>query len=418
MKTISLLITLAFLISLGPVILAQEIELPDPGLTPDSPFYFLEIIVEEIGTFFTFGDLKKAERHATLAAERLAEAQAMAEKGNPELAEKTLERYGMQLQNSIARAEKAQDTGKNIEKVMTRIGNATSKHLEVLAEVYEKVPEQAKPAVENAIKVSLRGHEKAVEALKSKDALGEVPEVASLPAQVPQAVRERIQVRVQQESEIEKTLESIDASKSLRTLCTEQGGPSEACEQFPPENPKSFEEIEAFCTELGGPSEICTSVEAKCREYGITTPNKCFLLLMMGNVSAVTPSEEQMEGLRMQREAEEERIREEENTTIEYQGGYLGVMSSTINDDIQTARSLSVNYGALIMSIVPNGPAALAGLKKGDIILEFQSERISEDNNLTELIYRSKAGEVANLKILRGGDILTIHIELAERPSD
>ena len=93
MKAISLLITLVFLLSLGTGVLAQETELPDPGMTPDSPFYFLEIIAEEIGTFFTFGDLKKAERHAALAEERLAEVQAVIEKGKSELAEKNLEIY-------------------------------------------------------------------------------------------------------------------------------------------------------------------------------------------------------------------------------------------------------------------------------------------------------------------------------------
>jgi len=42
--------------------LAQQTELPNPGLTPDSPFYLLEEIAEGIGTFFTFGDIEKAER--------------------------------------------------------------------------------------------------------------------------------------------------------------------------------------------------------------------------------------------------------------------------------------------------------------------------------------------------------------------
>ncbi|GAH70340.1 unnamed protein product, partial [marine sediment metagenome] len=211
MKAISLLIISAFLFSLGTGVLAQETELPSPGLTPDSPFYFLEIIAEGIGTFFTFGDLKKAERHATLAAERLAEAQAVVEKGKPELAEKTLQRYENQLNNSIARAKKAQAKGQNTEQVMARVGKATSVHLEILAEVYEKVPEQAKPAIENAMKASVKGHEKAVEALKAQNALGDVPEAVSLPTKVPQEARERIQRKVQQELGIEKVLESFES---------------------------------------------------------------------------------------------------------------------------------------------------------------------------------------------------------------
>ena len=305
MKAISLLITSIILFSLGTGVLAQETELSDPGLTPDSPFYFLETIAEEIVTFFTFGDLKKAERYATLAAERLAEARAVVNKGKPELAEKTLERYRMQLQNSIARAEKAQTKGENIEQVMARVGQATFKHLEVLAEVAEKVPEEAKPAIENAMKASLKGHEKAVQALKARNALGEVPETVSMPDQIPQEVRERVQMRVQQELEVEKVLEGIDTSKSLRDLCIEQGGPPEACEKFPSQVFKSFKQLEDFCTEMGGPPEVCATVEAKCREYGLTTPGECTLLMMTASVKAVPASEEQMEELRIQREAEE-----------------------------------------------------------------------------------------------------------------
>ncbi|MFH1582433.1 MAG: DUF5667 domain-containing protein, partial [bacterium] len=247
MKAISLLITLAFLFSLGTGVLAQETELPDPGMTPDSPFYFLEIIAEEIGTFFTFGDLKKAERHAALAVERLAEAQAVIEKGKSELAEKTLERYENQLEKSIARAEKAMAKGESTEKVIevvARVGMATSKHLEVLVEVYERVPEDARPAIENAMKASIKGHEKAVEALKAQNALGEIPEEATLPTQVPQEVRERVQMKVQQELEIEKVLQGVDTSKSLRDICAEEGGTSEMCDQWPLEKFKSFEQIE------------------------------------------------------------------------------------------------------------------------------------------------------------------------------
>jgi|GEM_PF-382315 len=291
MKITSLLITLIFLFSVGIGVLAQETELPDPGLTPDSPFYFLETIVEEIGTFFTFGDLKKAERYAVLAAERLAEARALVDKDKPELAEKTLARYQTQLEKSMERAEKAQTRGKSTEEVMTRAGQATSKHLDVLAEVYEKVPDQTKPAIERAMEVSMRGHEKAVEALKAQNALGDVPEEVSLPAQIPSEVRERVQTRVQQQLQIEEALKSIDTSKSLRDICQEQGGTPEMCAEFPSEPFESFEQIEDYCTGLGGPSEICTSLEDRCREYGATTPNECFILLSAYSIKAYQATE-------------------------------------------------------------------------------------------------------------------------------
>jgi len=326
-KFLVFLISLFFLASFN-FAQAQEVELPSPGLTPDNPFYFLEIIAEEIGTFFTFGDLKKAERHATLAAERLVEARAVVEKGKPELVEKTLERYEMQLNKSMARVEKAESKGENTEKiteVLAKVGRATSKHLEVLAEAYEKVPEEAKSAVENAMKASVKGHEKAVEVLKVKDALGEVPEVVSLPEKVPAEVRERVQEKVRQELEVEKILEGFESLGTVRAFCIEQGGPPEACERFPLEGYELFEPLEAFCTEMGGPPEICASIEAQCREFGVTTPDECFIIFFTATTKAVSVpalSEEEIEERRrieaesspapMSEEETEERRRIEE----------------------------------------------------------------------------------------------------------
>ncbi len=356
MKRIVLITILSLLlISSGVQVLAQEADLPSPGLLPDSPFYFLETIAEAIGTFFTFGDLKKAERYAALAAERLAEVQAVVEKGKPEFAEKTLERYEMQLNNSIARAERAQAKGQNTEKVMeviARVGQATSKHLEVLAEVYEKVPEQAKPAIENAMKASIKGHEKAVEVLKAQDALGEVPEEVSLPVEVPVEVRERIQRQAQEELEEEKAelqssesfevfeakciesgaplevcaslKENLQSSKSIKTLCVEAGGTPEMCDQLPSQRFESFEQIRAFCVaETGATSEICVSLEAKCREFGITTANECFLFLSISSIKAFTDIELQPVAVPArplsEEEMEERRQMVEESTTIKFQ---------------------------------------------------------------------------------------------------
>lgn len=169
MRKASLIIALLFLgVLVGPV-LAQVAELPDPGLTPDSPFYFLERISEGIGTFFTFGNLKKAERYTTLAAERIAEAKAVVEKGKPEAAKIALKRYNDQLEKALNEAEKAKAKGENIEKVTETLARATSKHLTVLERVLEKVPEVAKGAITRALEKSKDGHIKALKALAGEN---------------------------------------------------------------------------------------------------------------------------------------------------------------------------------------------------------------------------------------------------------
>jgi len=148
---------------------AQQTELPNPGLTPDSPFYLLEEVAEEIGTFFTFGDIKKAERYATLATERIAELKAMVEKGKSEAAEKALVRYQKQLENSLTRINKAEEKGKDVSKVAEIVSEGTGRHFIVLDQVLERCPDKAKQAVLKAKEASMKGQRSALKALAKQD---------------------------------------------------------------------------------------------------------------------------------------------------------------------------------------------------------------------------------------------------------
>lgn len=89
-------------------------------------------------------------------------------------------------------SEIAQGLGEGTTTVEQLVARATSIHLEILAEVYQRVPEQAKPAIESAMTRTATGREMAIEALKSKAALGNIPEEIPLPETVPPQVRERI----------------------------------------------------------------------------------------------------------------------------------------------------------------------------------------------------------------------------------
>jgi hypothetical protein len=204
MRKILLIIASLVLVGFAGGVLAQETELPAPGLTPDSPLYFLERISEGIGTFFTFGDLKKAERYATLASERVAEAQAVVEKGKPEFAEKALTRYEEQLNRSLARAEKAKAKGQKVEKVTETLAEATGKQLLVLEGVLEKVPEAAKVAIVKAKEVSMAGQKNALKTLATEN-----PERATeINLKAAEARLNRAKAKAE-EGEIDETEEAI-----------------------------------------------------------------------------------------------------------------------------------------------------------------------------------------------------------------
>jgi hypothetical protein len=57
------------------------------------------------------------------------------------------------------------------------------------------------------------------------------------------------------------------------------------CEQIPRQGFESFKQIGDFCLEAGGPPELCASVEDKCREVGVTTPDECYLILSIATVT-------------------------------------------------------------------------------------------------------------------------------------
>lgn len=161
---VSFLITLLF----AGVAQAQANDLPEPGILPDSPFYFLKSWSETIGAFFTFGDVAKAERFVNLSEKRLAEANTLVEKGKPEIAEKAILRYQEQLGKGLAKVEEAKAKGLNTDEVLAKVAESTLKHQAVLADVYEKVPEQAKEAIEHAIEASIRGHEESLKAVSGQ----------------------------------------------------------------------------------------------------------------------------------------------------------------------------------------------------------------------------------------------------------
>lgn len=147
---------------------AQTNDLPEPGMLPDSPFYFLKSFFEGVGTFFTFGDIAKAERFLNLSERRLAEAKALAEKGKPEIAERITGQYQEQLNRALAKAEEARARGLDTDEVLAKVSEATLRHQAVLADVYERVPEQAKPAIERAMENSMRGYEEALRAVSGE----------------------------------------------------------------------------------------------------------------------------------------------------------------------------------------------------------------------------------------------------------
>jgi len=105
---------------------------------------------------------------------------------------------------------------------------------------------------------------------------------------------------------------------------------------------------------------------------------------------------------------------------------YLGVRYLAIDSELKHQFSLPVNYGVLVMAepeikkgrkqaVVPNSPAAKAGLKEADIILEIQGKKITTKQTVNDILELCHIGREIPMKILRNGQEKMLKIVLAER---
>ena len=92
--------------------------------------------------------------------------------------------------------------------------------------------------------------------------------------------------------------------------------------------------------------------------------------------------------------------------------GWLGVRIQDVTKEIAEVENLDEPRGALVASVAPNSPSEKAGVKAGDIILEFNGERIQEMKELPIIVARTEVGKKVKVKIWRNKKEITKTITL------
>jgi serine protease Do len=92
--------------------------------------------------------------------------------------------------------------------------------------------------------------------------------------------------------------------------------------------------------------------------------------------------------------------------------GFLGVSLQPIDKDIAEAFGLDKAEGALIADVVKDSPADKAGLKQGDVIIEFNGTPIKSLGTFRNEVSLMTPGTTVNLKVNRKGQILTLPVTL------
>jgi serine protease Do len=98
--------------------------------------------------------------------------------------------------------------------------------------------------------------------------------------------------------------------------------------------------------------------------------------------------------------------------------GYSGLAVQQITPDLARAFGLSDTHGAVVNSLDPEGPAAEAGLRRGDVIVSFKGRPVATDDELRTQMSRLKPGDRTTLGVLRGGRRLDVDLLLREPPQE
>jgi serine protease Do len=82
--------------------------------------------------------------------------------------------------------------------------------------------------------------------------------------------------------------------------------------------------------------------------------------------------------------------------------GWLGVVIQPLTPELASEFGLSDEVGALVSRVLPDGPAKSAGLKVGDVIMEFDGHAIAEWNDLPRVVAVTPVGKKVDVIVVRG----------------
>ena len=91
--------------------------------------------------------------------------------------------------------------------------------------------------------------------------------------------------------------------------------------------------------------------------------------------------------------------------------GYLGLGLQPVRLDGDAG------VGAMAMSVDPQGPAAAAGVRQGDVIVAWNGEPVRSVHALTRALGPESVGSVVTLSLRRGGEPVEVKVTIAERPA-
>jgi serine protease Do len=98
--------------------------------------------------------------------------------------------------------------------------------------------------------------------------------------------------------------------------------------------------------------------------------------------------------------------------------GYLGVHIQSMTPELSKALKIEEQKGALVSEVVPDGPAAKAGIERGDLIVSYDNKNVEDSHDLSRIVAATEQGKKVKVTVLRNGEKKDIHLKIGKLSSD
>jgi serine protease Do len=95
---------------------------------------------------------------------------------------------------------------------------------------------------------------------------------------------------------------------------------------------------------------------------------------------------------------------------------FLGVYAQPLNEELKKNLGVTVDKGAVVMELMPNSPAAKAGLAKDDVITALGDHAVTTPDELRAAVQKIGAGKEVTVKFMRGKEAKELKVKLGDMP--
>ncbi|MDY6862484.1 MAG: DegQ family serine endoprotease [Thermodesulfobacteriota bacterium] len=98
--------------------------------------------------------------------------------------------------------------------------------------------------------------------------------------------------------------------------------------------------------------------------------------------------------------------------------GWLGIMVQELTPELAKALGSNLKSGALVAQVMEDTPAEKAGIKRGDILIDFDGKEIKSSSDLPKLVAATPVEKLARITIIRKGEEKKFYVKVGKMPED